>query len=122
MRSKPAELAQAVAVAKMRLRGFIMKQGKHHKGPIAHVKDLMRELNKYKQGRDGINMPIYIASDFSDVLKEINAIGVGYKNKQHGKDKPPTQDQILTPQELESVENKDEFEQVLIVGNYDRTK
>lgn len=111
-----------MAVAKMRLRGFIMKQGKHHKGPITHLKDLMRELNKYKQGRDGINMPIYIAPDFSDVLKEINAIGVGYKNKQHGKDKPPTQDQILTSKELESVENKDEFEQVLIVGNYDRTK
>lgn len=74
MRSKPVELAQAVAVAKMRLRGFIMKQGKHHKDSIAHVKDLMRELNKYKQGRDGINMPIYIASDFSDVLKEINAL------------------------------------------------
>lgn len=99
-----------------------MKQDKHHSGKITYVKEFMRELNKYKQGRDGINMPIYIAPDFSDVLKEINTIAVGYKNKHHGTDKPPTQDQILTQKELEFVDNKDEYEQVLIVGNYDRTK
>lgn len=99
-----------------------MKQNKVHSGKISTVRELMRELNKYKQGRDGINMPIYITSFDEKFVAHINTIAVGYKNKQHGTDNPPSQDQILTPNEFESVNNKDEFEQVLIVGNYDRTK
>lgn len=98
-----------------------MKQNRIHRGKLPYVKQLIKELNRYKQSSRGEAMSYYVQSADAEIMKVIDTVAVGYKNKQISAEDSLPQDQVLTPQEYELVDNKDDYEEVLILGNYDKS-
>lgn len=98
---------------------------KTHQGKIPFYKEMMRTLNKFKQGSSRNSLPIYIGVDHKEFTKllEINVITEAYrlKNKNNTDNTSVTHETLITPKEYETKVNKEIYEKILIIGNYDRS-
>lgn len=82
------------------------------------LKDLIRELNKYKK-ECGDSLVYFSASDLNNLVS-INNLSVGFTTKLTSGCFIKQED-VLTPKEFENQGVKDNYDKIVVLGNYIKT-